>query len=347
MAYKTERLKRIDKWATPTAAFLGRVISAATGWRARCDERPVVIRPGGMGDLIAAQIAVEELGRDPRADVRWVVERRSAAWARLQRLDHLTYDGGAVRALAAIAGRHRAVVNTEQLFGLSQGLANAVRAHGGRVLVPETNRGSRFGTAVPYDPLDEHETVAFRRMLRAAWRLEPDDGLPRPRRRMVPSDGTLIVAISGRQSTTRSLDVGAWAEIASAWAAGRELLVVAAPVDHPFADDLAAALGEQARRLELGFDDLAGRIASAEGLLTMDGGPVHIAGYYGTPTRAIFTSGREVKWAPLSEGSEILRTRDLWCQPCTLFGQTPPCVNALACHRLDPVGDVRPSPALG
>jgi ADP-heptose:LPS heptosyltransferase len=79
----------------------------------------------------------------------------------------------------------------------------------------------------------------------------------------------------------------------------------------------------------------------------MDGGPVHIASYYGTPARTIFTSGREGKWAPLAEGSEIVRTRDLWCQPCTLFGQTPPTRNALACHRLDPVADVRPSPALG
>jgi ADP-heptose:LPS heptosyltransferase len=345
-AYATERLKDIDRPLSLVGAVAGRAIGGLASLGRAADDRLLVVRPGGMGDLIAAQIAVEDLGRDPRRDVRWVVERRSAAWARHQGLDYIAYDDKPAAALAALAGRHATVANTEQLFGLSHALTLASGRRGGRAFAFATNRAARAAIRVPYDAYDEHETVAFGRMFAAAWGL-PFTPVAQPRSRSRPSDGTLLVAISGLQSPTRTLALERWAAIASAWAAGRTVTVVAAPIDRAFADALAAELGEGARREDHGFDALCERIATAEGLLTMDGGPVHIASYYGTPARTIFTSGREGKWAPLAEGSEIVRTRDLWCQPCTLFGQTPSTRNALACHRLDPVVDVRPSPALG
>ncbi|HMJ36417.1 MAG TPA: glycosyltransferase family 9 protein [Baekduia sp.] len=345
--YSTERLKDVDRLLAPVGAVVGGAIATAGSLLRGADDRLLVLRPGGMGDLVAAQIAVEELGRDPRSDVRWVVEQRSAAWARHQRLDHLAYDADPVGVLRGLAGRHPVVVNTEQLFGLSQALAVAARRRGGRALAFATNRAARFALAVPYDVYDEHETVAFRRILGVAWGVPVSSGArPQPRPRSTPSDGTLLIAISGRQSVTRTLSVERWAAVAAAWAGERAVTVVAAPVDRDFADALAHRLGDRAGREDHGFDALCYRIAAAEGLLTMDGGPVHIASYYGTPTRTIFTSGREAKWAPLAQGSEIVRTSGLWCQPCTLFGQTPPTRNDLACHRLDPLADVRPSPAL-
>lgn len=343
-AYRTESLKVIDAVAAPAAALVGDLVALA-GRRTARDPRTLVVRPGGMGDLIAAQIAVEELGRDPRADVLWLIEQRSAAWATHMELPHDCYDAGMAAMLRRIAGRHAVVVNTEQRFGLSHATARAARAPGGRTIAPSTNRAAWHAEAVAYDPLDEHETVAFRRMLGAAWGL-PVDGGPKPRPRSAPSSGELLVAISGRQSPSRSLPARTWADLAAAWAAGREVIVTAAPIDRAFADEVAALLGAQARRDDVGFSALCDRIAAAEGLLTMDGGPVHIASYTGTPTRAIFTSGRERKWAPLAAGSDIVRTSGLACQPCTLYGQTPPCPNGLACHRLDAVADVHAAPGI-
>lgn len=341
-AYGTEWLKVVDAVGTPFGVLAGE-ITAAAGRRRAPDPRTLVVRPGGMGDLIAAQIAVEDLGRDPRSDVLWLIEERSAAWARYAGLEHHCYDAGMAAMLRAIAGRHAVVVNTEQRFGLSQAAARAARARGGRAFAPATNRASRAGRRVPYDPFDEHETVAFRRLLAAAWEL-PLDPRPAIRPRSVASSGELIVAISGRVSPSRRLPAATWAEIARVWAAGREVIVTGAPPDHPFADEVAALLGPDARRDDVGFGALCDRIAAAEGILTVDGGPVHIASYLGTPVRAIFTSGRERKWAPLSAGSDIVRTAGLDCQPCTLYGQTPPCRNGLACQRLDPAADVRPVP---
>lgn len=340
-AYRTEQLKRFDRVGTPAACLAGDVLSRL-GRRRTPDPRTLAVRPGGMGDLIAAQIAVEELGRDPRTDVLWIVERRSQAWARHAGLPHRCYDAGGAALLREIAGRHAVVVNTEQRFGLSHAVARAARATGGRVIAPSTNRAARWAEPVPYDPYDEHETVAMRRLFAAAWDL-PLTAAPRPRVRRERSTGELVIAISGRQSASRSLPVATWAAIARAWAGERAIVVTGAPVDRAFADDLAASLGNRARREDFGFGALVERIATAEGLLTVDGGPVHIASYAGVPTRAIFTSGRDRKWAPLAEGSDIVRTSGLPCQPCTLFGQTPLCPNGLACQRLDGVRDVRPA----
>ena len=189
-------LKAIDRVLTPAAVATGRGIATIARRRRPITDRLLVLRPGGMGDLIAAQIAVERLGRDPCRDVRWVVERRSAAWARLQELDYLVYDEHPAAVLRALAGRYALVVNTEQRFGLSHALARAAVAGGGRLLAPSTNRAARSAESVRYDPYDEHETVAFGRLFAAAWNIGPSFDQPAVRPRTTPSDGTLLVAIS-------------------------------------------------------------------------------------------------------------------------------------------------------
>ena len=352
-AYATERLKAVDRALSPLAARIGKAIAGAARQAPRAQAATaargptLIVRPGGMGDLIAAHIAWEELGQDPRAGVLWLLERRSAAWARYARLPHVAYDEGLLRSLRSVAGRFALAVNTEQRFGLSQAVAEAAVARGGRSVALHTNlAAAQAGQNVPYDPYDEHETVAFRRLFAQALGLHTDDQ-PRPRPRSAPSGGTRLVAISGRQSPVRDLTLDQWHAHVDAWAApDRPVAIAAAPVDVEFADALAACLGRRATRFHGSFDALCARIATAEEVLTMDGGPVHLASYLGTPTRALFTAGRERKWAPLAQNSTIVRRLGLPGQPCTLFGQTPrscPCDGR--CRDLDPVRDVRPSPA--
>jgi ADP-heptose:LPS heptosyltransferase len=107
--------------------------------------------------------------------------------------------------------------------------------------------------------------------------------------------------------------------------------VASAPADRPFAATLAARFPARAEHFQGDFSALCERLAAAEALFTMDGGMVHVASYYGVPTTAVFTSGRARKWAPLAAGSATVRRADLDCQPCTLFGQTPPCPRGHAC----------------
>ena len=125
------------------------------------------------------------------------------------------------------------------------------------------------------------------------------------------------------------------------WSAGRPVTIAAAPVNRDFARGLAATL-PGARVVEDNFGALCDRIARAEAVFSVDGGMVHMASYFGVPTTAVFTSGRSAKWAPLGEGSVVVRRHDLACQPCTLWGQTPPCPYEFACKRMTGLVERRP-----
>src|SRR5262245_36864653 len=85
-------LKRADRalWpAAVTAAWAGkRVMHRKARPRQR---RPLVVRPGGIGDLILLCVAIEHLGYEPNEFI-WVIEKRSRVWADHLELDYYCYD---------------------------------------------------------------------------------------------------------------------------------------------------------------------------------------------------------------------------------------------------------------
>lgn len=327
-----DRLKALDRYAARPARLVGAGIGQVAGRLRPQADKPLVLRPGGLGDLICAHMALDDLGVSP-AHLLWVVESRSAAWAELFDFPHVRYDAGMARLVARVAGRHGIVVNTEQHFGLSQAVAAAARRPKGTVAAFATNRLAHGAdVVVPYDWDAAHETVEFRRLFAAALGLPHRHGLPE-RPRLAPSDGTLVVGLGGTHSPSRSFTGAQWAGFVDSWAGPRPVVIVAAPADRALADELARL--RPATELFTGtFAEVCARVATAESLLTVDGGMVHIASYYGVPTTALFTSGRSGKWAPLAAGSSVVRRTDLACQPCTVFGQTPACPHGLACKAI-------------
>lgn len=334
-----EALKTLDRWLSRPALAVGRLLPRPA--RAQ-DERPLIVRPGGMGDLICMCMALESLGLDPRT-VSWLIETRSRPWADHLGLGARCYDAEPLATLRE-AGRYRVVVNSEQRYGLAQATALALTGRGGRVTCFDSNRGRASATAVvPFDDVGTHEVRAFQRLLIAGLGLSSaEPSLQRPRLR--PASGPPIVAIAGLQYPTRRLPQATWVRIARHVVGGRQVAVCSAPEDRAFAREVQAALGSQAQLLEGSFSDLCQAIARAERLLTLEGGMLHVASYYGVPATAIFTSSPERKWAPLAAGSAMIRTDGLPCQPCSRFGHTPPCPHDLACQRLDPERHLRAVP---
>jgi len=335
---QTSFLKSLDAILYPAACGVASLLPQ----RARASSgEALIVRPGGLGDLICADIALQELGRDARA-FDWLIERRSRPWALFRGLPHVCYDENPPAAWGHIRDRYSLVVNTEQLFGLSQAGALLGRARGGRLVSFATNRGSSWSDiAVPYDWRDRHETVEFARLFSAALGFPEPGGTRLPRPRTHPPNAPPLVVIAGRQNRSRRLTLDAWTALVSRWRQERSFLIAAAPEDAAFADDLARRFEGLATRFTGSFDELCGQIARSEELFTMDGGAVHIASFFGVPTFALFTSGRDRKWHPLGEGSRILRRHDLACQPCTRFGQVPPCPHGYACLKLDDVEPVK------
>jgi ADP-heptose:LPS heptosyltransferase len=330
---QTSLLKRFDWMVSPAACYIAAFFPKGRA----SSEKTLVVRPGGMGDLICADIALQELGRDAR-DFSWVIETRSRPWAAFRGLPHVCYDEKPREALARVAGRFSLVINTEQRFGLAEAYSLACRAKRARVASFTTNRGSSWSNEkVSYDWKDRHETVEFARLFAASLNL-PEVASPRvPRPRAVPPSAPPLVMIAGRESPSRRMSLDAWASLISPWHRGRSFLIGGSPGDAEFTRELAARFDGLASPFTGAFDGLCRQISRSEEIFTMDGGAVHIASFFGVPTLALFTSGRDRKWHPLGEGSRILRRHDLSCQPCTKFGQVPPCPYGYACLKLEEI----------
>src|SRR5262245_18960479 len=131
-------LRGADRWLWRVAATL--VARGGSIVRPRRDvaTRPLIVRPGGMGDLILLCVAIEDLDLRPQ-DFEWVIERRSVPWARHLGLAFVSYDATPLRTQWRLAGRYTTVVNTEQRYGLSQATALLARGRDGRVFCFDTN----------------------------------------------------------------------------------------------------------------------------------------------------------------------------------------------------------------
>ncbi|MFL6142794.1 MAG: glycosyltransferase family 9 protein [Labedaea sp.] len=322
-----EGLKGLDPLLTPG---FGLAVRALHRRKAAPDAtQALVVRPGGLGDLVIAHLAAERLGVADR--VTWLIERRSAAWAKYRGLPYLNYDEDPLRAARGISSRFPLVINTEQRFGLSMTAARWAAARGGTVVGFETNRGARLADRlVSYDWDRSHELAEFSRILAESF------GLPMPpvgaidRRR--PSDDTIVVALGGTHSPSRALSPRDWASWLLPLIGSHEVLLTAGPMERELAAELLDQLGGQATLFKGSFDEVVDRIATAERVVTIDGGLVHVASYFGVPCDVLFTAGRSSKWAPLGRGSRVHRRHDLSCQPCTVFGQVPPCPFGYLCR---------------
>lgn len=321
-------LTRIDPLLTPLASLVARGISRSG--MLRHSSRPLVVRPGGLGDLVVATAALEAIGV-PLESVDWLIERRSSPWAVRLGLRHACYDASGLRNIAAFATKRSLVVCLEQRYGLAMVAGRALTARNGTLWGVNTNRASVLTTkSMSYDPWNEHELTAFARVFAEAF------GTARPtvepRRRRIDHSGTVLLALAGSNHPSRTLAVQSWLELL-ARVPSTELIISCAPADRALAEQIASAL-ERPIHICSDFASACEAIVHAERVVTIDGGMVHVASYYGVPVLAAFTAGRERKWAPWSAGSEVLRRRDLTCQPCTLYGVVPTCNFSFACRNL-------------
>ena len=144
-------LKRFDRLLWPLAACLAAIGRRLPG-RGEPAGRVLIVRPGGLGDLVLCCIACEMLGRDPREFV-WLIEKRTEPWARHLGLDYACYDRIDRRSLG-LRARFPLVINSEQRFGLAQATALLALAPGGvRLYLPErlpATSGPRTTSPTPF-----------------------------------------------------------------------------------------------------------------------------------------------------------------------------------------------------
>ncbi|MCB0359656.1 MAG: hypothetical protein KDD44_08470, partial [Bdellovibrionales bacterium] len=156
-------LKRFDGLARFSPRW---ALTIGTG-PARSDA-PVLVRPGGLGDLVLLTRAMQQCGYDVHG-VRWIVEKRNAPWLSYLGIHHACYDSLTVIA-AFLQGRLTApvVVNTEQTFGLSTLFARRLAGRDGQVVGYSSNvRSDLYHRVVHYDRL-RPELLSFADLLQVA-----------------------------------------------------------------------------------------------------------------------------------------------------------------------------------
>jgi ADP-heptose:LPS heptosyltransferase len=335
-------LKKLDPYlARPAVIFIYLLrwcMAFICLWRKPQDE-VLVVRPGGMGDLIAAQIALEDLGMDPRR-LKWLIEKRSESWAKFQGLPYRCYDSGFFSILWQWGFRFKTVINTEQLFGLSQSFALFCTSYFGELWAFSTNRAGLDSRRLSkYDPRETHETMAFRNLFKKVLKSQFSDvtqqeqSLKRERKHLA-QPGLVVVGIGGLQNESRRYSLDEWSELIQKELGQSPFILISAPVDFEFSEKLANRFGKQAQVFQGSFQEVCSTLQKAEKVLTIDSGFLHICSYFGVPSIVVFTSGQDKKWAPLAKGSRVLKRDDLSCQPCTLFGQVPPCPHDYACRKI-------------
>lgn len=303
-------LKRLDG----LAALSPRILLGPRG--AETTESPIVLRPGGLGDMVLLTRAAVEAGID-LASICWVGERRNTQWTRYLGLPAYEYDSlSAFRRLLSGALRSRTVLNSEQTFGLAALFAARLTARGGRLIGYSINRrADLYETAVPYD-LHAHELEMFRALLEAggltAAEVTGSDRMrPLPERAgAFQTDGGAIVALAGEEVEAKRLSVRAWRHLLRRGAdrCGRVTLV-GVEADRARADEIfRAGLGDRYENLvgRLSFNELVDRIRGAGRLLSVDSGLIHVADYCGVPSDAVFPHGNPAKWRPLHPECELL-----------------------------------------
>lgn len=331
---KTAIVRGLDAFLYPEACFF---LSGLPKPARAPSTKPLVLRPGTLGELVCADIALQEIGLDSR-DFNWLIDQRSSPWANFRGMAHLCYEDKPLKNSGKVWDRYSLVMNTEQFFGLPEAYAIMSRSQNGRLVSFETNRGKAWSDiSVPYDWADRHETLEFARLFAAALDL-PDVTRPRhARQRVVPASEPPLVLIAGLRSKSRQLSLDQWTALITKWHHNRSFLISGSPQDADFVAKLADRFKGLARPFTGSFDEWCEQISKSEEIFAMEGSGMQIASFYGVSTLAIFTSSREKKWHPLGEGSRLLRHHDLPCQPCNKFGQVPPCPFHYACLKLEDI----------
>ena len=301
-------LKRIDPLSRLIPAYF------IKGRRPASAEKAVaVLRPGGLGDLVLLSRAAIELRIDLQK-LHWICERRNAPWARYMGLPHSCYDSfHSLRELVSGRGCFQCVINSEQTFGLSALYSARLCAAGGsHVGFSSNRRADLYSTSVPYSERS-HELALFKTLFaESAAAALCSDSVPPLVAAPPKHRGLAVVALAGLQVPGKRLSVALWQRlIHSAEERFAQVRLLGSPADVAFAKHLSGSGRTENLVGQLSFERVIEEIRSAERLISVDSGLVHVADFFGVPSSVYFPSGNPEKWSPLSTNSCIYQEREV------------------------------------
>lgn len=325
-------------------------------------RRIVVIRPGGMGDMVLLLPLLRALRRQcPGAALDLVCERRNREILALAGIvEGVTlYDGNPFRLIRWLRRQPcDVVIDTEQFHNLSAVMALATGAPVRIGFKINPARNPIYTHLVNYD-LEGYEAGEFMRLLaplgmsgqaevEGSLKVPPADGMPEALAPILgaPAAGRRLVVIQpGSASRYKRWSAERFVELIRRLASedpGRVFVLIGGGPDRAFAETLARDTG------------LAGRVIPVAGCLTvrqsaalvgraslyigLDSGMGHVAVALGIPTVILFGPSDSRKWG-VHNGRHAVVRQPVACAPCFIFGYHKFC-RTFACMDSIPVAGV-------
>ncbi|MFO7871298.1 MAG: glycosyltransferase family 9 protein [Kiritimatiellia bacterium] len=311
-------------------------------------RRILVIRPGGMGDMILFLPVLKELAAAyPKAAIDVVCEKRNVNVLRLSGLNcsALTYDADPVSFFAALLSRHYDfAIDTEQFHNISAVFAflsgAAVRI--GFNINPRRN--SLYTHLVPYAP-DGPEILQFMKLTHPLGLSPPEpdiDGLladapiePSPpisvQIQSLGSSGGYATIHTGASTRYKRWGTDNFLALIGALRKehGFDVALAGGRPDMRLDKSIVRTLKERGERVvsfsgECDLKDTAAIIRNSRIFISGDSGLAHLAAALGTPAVAVFGPTDHRKWGIETKQHAVVR-KSLPCSPCFIFGYHKPC----------------------
>lgn len=300
-------------------------------------KNPAIIRPGGLGDLVLLTLALKRAGKSV-SDYFWIIEQRSEIWAQYLNLNYEVYDRSPFLKILRLFGKFEKVYCSEQRYGLAASYAQWVRSKNGRITGFSTNKFSRiFHERVDYDPLDAHEIDEFEKLLIGP--VSPNKTGESFEFSKSKRQGPILILLGGSHEKSRSFSAEDWLKWIELTLGNEPAILGFGPADSQLALEICS-LDMALTSFSGDFNGLVELIKSSSRVLTIDGGLCHVAAYFDIPITVLFTAGRDLKWRPMSLGSEIYVNMEAACRPCTIYGKRPICRNQFACKDIGRVSKI-------
>lgn len=310
-------------------------------------RRILLIKPSALGDVVHALPVVATLKRRyPEIPLDWLIEEEAAPLVeghpavaefvvsgrrRWQR--QLRHPGAVpatlqeIRAFARkIRGRYDAVLD---LQGLLKSALYVLAARGSiRVGLADGREGATW-VLTHRVPVPPHPVHAVERYLALAAAVDAapvvrDFTIPVAPADVVVAEGVLaglprpiVVLHPAARWPTKLWEGARWRDLASALCRdGAGVVVTGAAGDRAMAATIGEGLNPAPRSLagRVSLKQLAAVLRSADLMITVDSGPMHIAAAVGTPVLALFGATDPARTGPLGPGCVLHRT--LPCSPC-------------------------------
>jgi ADP-heptose:LPS heptosyltransferase len=294
----------------------------------------IIVRPGGLGDLVCLTKSMKILGTPPDSCL-FIIERRSEVWAKHLTLKYLCYDNS-TDLKEILKSRGEVYINSEQYYGLSNIIYYFTGSYKSKETIGfVTNKSaSLYSTKIDYNPKFTSEVTEFTKLFLSTHVNSPLNSGASARGTTNTSNPP-IVALSGTLEPTRNVGAKLWIKLIDECLPLGSFRLVFTDAESKLGESLLIHYSNRAIFKKASFNELMEVLKQTQLVVTMDGGFVHIASYYDIKTYAMFTSGDHIKWQPGKTGSKIFKNFAVPCSPCVMFGKVPPCSNRLICWKID------------